>query len=250
MLNHDLYVFALALGISGFIAYKTFRWMLYEEIGPGAAALFLGFAIVVFFAMNNHDFLGRLVLHNDNRRAGDEKAFELLNAELQKQMETTRLLAETVKGAAESAHELAVEAQKKGQVALDAARKTHQQSEDMVSVTAWATWELLLGEFLEVEGYLRRWEEKNGLTRGRGPARSLTDLAQKLEPLEGMVPDTIKGLYFDRQRKYEILKRMKESSESALSRLPEKGFDLPAPPFLPLAVASNDTSSNPKRAQE
>lgn len=249
MLNHDLYVFALALGISGVIAYKTIRWVLYEEIGPGPAALFLGFAIVVFFAMNNYEFLKRFAFVNESRHTG-EKAFELVNAELQKQMEATRLLAETVKGAAESAHELAVEAQKKGQAALDAARKSHQHSEDMVSVTAWATWELLMGEFQEVDGYLRRWEEKSGLTRGRGPARSLTDLAEKLETLEGLVPDAIKGLYFDRQRKYEILKRIEENTEISLSHLPEKAFDLPAPPYLPVPAASNDKSAKPKGAQK
>jgi hypothetical protein len=249
LISQDLCLFTLALGVSGFIAYKTFRWVLYEEIGHGSAALFLGFAILVFFGMNNYDFAKRFMVHRESRVAG-QKAFELMNAELQKQMETTRLLADTVGEVAESARDLAVEAHRKGQVALEAARKSHQTSQEINSVTAWAAWELLMREFLEVEGYLRRWEEKNGLTRGRGTARSLIDLAQSLEPLSDAVPETIKGLYFDRQRKYEILKKIKESSELSSSHFHETALELPAPPRLPVRAALNEKSGKPKRTQE
>jgi hypothetical protein len=238
VVNQDLYLFALSLGISGLIAYKTFRWVLYEEIGLGSAALFLGFAVLAFIGINNYDVLKRFVLHAENRSVG-EKTFDLVNRELQKQMEKTRLLAETLGEVAESARELAADAHKKGEVALDAAKKSHQSSEEITSVTAWAAWELLMGEFLEVEGYLRRWEEKNGLARGRGTARSLADLAQRLEPLSNAIPETIKGLYFDRQRKYEILKKIKESSESSSFGPGLTAFDLPGPPRLPVPVASN-----------
>ena len=249
MTNPDLYVFALSLGISGFIAYKAFNWVLYEEIGTGSAALFLGFAILAFFGMNNYDVAKRFVLHSENRAAG-QKAFDLMNSEFRKQMETTRLLAETVGEVAESARELAVQAHRKGEVALEAAKKSHRNSEKITSVTAWAAWELLMGEFLEVEGYLRRWEEKNGLTRGRGTARSPADLAQRLEPLSGAVPETIKSLYFDRQRKYEILKKIKESTELSSLPLAETVFDLPAPPGLPVPVASSEQPDKPVGARE
>ena len=238
MVNQDLYVFALSLGISGFIAYKAFQWVLYEEIGNGSAALFLGFALLVFLGMNNHDFLKRFMIHREVP-ATEQGAFAAMNSEVQQQMETTRLLADTVREVAESARELAMEARKKGQAALEAAKKSHQSSEEVASVTAWAAWEVLMGEFRELDGYLRRWEEKNGLTRGRIAARSSADLAQRLDLLSFPFPETIKGLYFDRQRKYEILKKIKERSEFASSPVPETAFDLPAPPRLPAPVASS-----------
>jgi hypothetical protein len=245
----DFYLFILALGISGFIAYKTFQWVFYEEIGHGAAALFLGFAVLVFFGVNNHDLLKKIMLQGENRSAG-QNAFELMNRELQKQMETTRLLAETVCEVAESARELALEAHTKGQVALEAAKKSHRSSEEIHSVTAWAAWELLMGEFVELEGYLRRWEEKNGLTRGRVAARSVADLAEKLEPLSETLPETIKGLYFNRQRKYDILKKIKENSELSPSQVVGTVFELPAPPGLPVPVAPHARSEKQEGSQD
>lgn len=237
-MDQDLYVFALSLGISGFIAYKTFQWVFYEEIGPGSAALFLAFAVLVFFGLNNHDLLKRTLLQNDNRAAGQE-ALERINSDLQKKVETTRLLAESVGEVAENARELAMEAHAKGQVALEEAKSSRRSFEEITSITAWAAWEVLIKEFHEVEGYLRRWEEKNGLTRGRSAARSLPDLARRLEPLSARIPETIQGLYFDRQRKYEILKKMKESSELSSYRPGAADFALPAPPGLPAPVVTN-----------
>jgi hypothetical protein len=239
----DFYLFVLSLGISGFIVFKTFQWVLYEEIGHGAAALFLGFAILVFFAVNNHDFLKALVLQGEDRSAG-RGALEVMRSEIQSQVETTRLLAETAGEVAESARELATEAHRKGKVALEAARKTHRSSGEINSITAWAAWELLMGEFTELEGYLRRWEEKNGLARGQGTALSVTDLANKLEPFADTLPETIKGLYLNRQRKYEILKKMKESSELSSSPLVDAVFELPAPPRLPHLAALKEKPAN------
>ena len=238
MLNQDLYVFALALGISGFIAYKTFQWVLYEEIGLGPAALFLAFAVLVFFGVNHHDLLKKRMLDHHRRAAGMD-ALELMGGEFQKKMESTRSYAERVGEVAESARELAAEAHAKGQGALEEAARSRRSLEQVTSVTAWAAWELLMKEFQEVEGYLRRWEEKNGLTRGRSAARSLPDLARRLEPLADRIPETIQGLYFERQRKYEILKKIKESTELSTSNPGAADFALPAPPGLPVPVVSN-----------
>jgi hypothetical protein len=52
-----LFLLALALGVSGLIAYKTFQWVIYEEISVGVASLFLGFAILVFFSITNYDII-------------------------------------------------------------------------------------------------------------------------------------------------------------------------------------------------
>ena len=232
MVIPDLFLFVLSLGISGFIVFKTFQWVFYEEIGHGATALFLGFAILVFFAVNNYDFVRAVVEQGRDRSAG-RGDLEALRSEIQSQMETTRHIAGTAGEVAESARELALEAQRKGQAALEAARKTHRSSGEINSITAWAAWELLMGEFTELEGYLRRWEEKNGLTRGRGTALSVTDLANKLEPFSDTFPDAIKDLYLNRQRKYEILKKMRERSEISSSPLDGAVFELPAPPRLP-----------------
>jgi hypothetical protein len=235
LFNQDLYILALALGISGFITYKTFQWALYEEIGPGMAALFLGFAIVVFLGMNNFDF-GKLLISQREKREGEVDVLKHIDAELQNQAEATRRLTETVRQAFERTHELAKEADKNGQVALDTVSKSHEKSEEVISVTASATWEILMGEFRELEDYLKRWEEKNGLRRGWDTAHSLVDLAKKLDRLETPLPEPIRTLYFERQRKYEILKKIKESSESRASSQMGAGFNLPAPPKLPATV--------------
>lgn len=238
MIDHDLYVLAVALVISGFIAYKTFQWWLYEEIGLGSAALFLGFAVTVFFVINHHDF-GKRLIEQRERRQADDAALRRISAELQKQGEAIRLLSETMKKTPERVHPPATEADKSGQLALETVKKSQEKSEEVVSVTAWATWEILMGEFLELEDYLKRWEEKNGLKRGWDKARSLPDLAKKLERFDAEIPEPIKTLYFERQRKYEILKKIKESSETTVSRHAGTGFRLPAPPSLPAAVIKN-----------
>ncbi len=239
MISKDLYILALALGISGFIAYKTFRWALYEEIGRGLAALFLGFTVVVFFAINNYDFVRHWL-----GSAARERAVEDMDAELRKQMETTRLLAQTVRETAENANALATEANKKGQAALEEAKKSRESSDEVVSLTAWASWETLMGQFQEIEGYLRRWEIENGFKREWVAPRSLPDLAQKLERFGKTLPEPIKGLYFERQRKYEVLKKLKEMSASSALPHFQVNLDLPAPPKLPSPMASSGRPGN------
>lgn len=246
MIGQDLYVLALALGLSGFIAYKTFQWVLYEEIGPGSAALFLAFAVAVFFAVNHYDF-GKRLIDRRARSEVEESAIKRMNAEIQKQAETTRLLAESVREASETARRLAMEADKNGLAALETAKKSHEKSGEIASVTAWATWEILLGEFVEIEDYLKSWEEKKGLRRGWDTARSLADLAKKLDRFGSVIPEPIRTLYVERQRKYEILKKIKESSESASPHPVGTGFDLPGPPRLPATLITNKESPEPVR---
>jgi hypothetical protein len=248
LIDQDLYVLAIALGISGFIAYKTFQWLFYEEIGPGAAALFLGIAIAVFFGINHYDF-GKRLIEQRGRGNSEEETLKRMNAELQKSVETTKLLAEAVREASERVRELATEVDKNGRAALETVRKSQEKSEEVISVTAWATWEILMGGFLEIEDYLKRWEEKNGLRRGWDTARSLADLAKKLERFDAVIPEPIKTLYFERQRKYEILKKIKESSESTVSRAAGTGFNLPPPPNLPAAVIKGKEPKSPKPVQ-
>jgi hypothetical protein len=244
LIGKDLYVLALALGISGLITYKTFRWALYEEIGPGLAALFLGFAVAVFFAINNYDFVSNYIESLANGRA-----VKVMDGELQKQVEATRLLAETVREDAENANALATEANRKGQVALEIARKSKENSDEIISVAASASWETLMGQFQEIERYLRRWETENGFKREWEAPRSLPELAQKLERFDKTLPEAIKGLYFERQRKYEILKKLKEiSTSSGLPLLPVR-FDLPAPPKLPAPIALSGQSGKLHQVQ-
>ena len=245
MANQDLYILALALGVSGFIAYKTFQWVLYEEIGPGSAAVFLAFAVAVFFGINHYNF-GKKLIEGRARSEAQEEALKHMNAELQTQAETTRLLAESVREASETARQLAMEVDKNGLVALESARGSHEKSGEIASVTAWATWEILMGEFIEIEDYLKSWEEKKGLRRGWDTARSLADLAKKLDRFGSVIPEPIRTLYDERQRKYEILKKIKESSEAAAAPPVGTGFDLPAPPKLPAALITNDGVKRPE----
>ncbi len=238
----ELYVLAIALVVSGFITYKTLQWALYEEIGTGKAALFLFFAILVFFSINHYDFLMKWRASKD---LGETNRREMvsMNAELRKQMETTKFLAESVRKIAETANDLALEANRKGQSALEASARTEDRLEKVNSVQASATWEILMTEFLDVENYLKRWEEENSLSREVLPAGSLTDLAQKLKRFGRDMPETIQMLYFQRQRKYEILKELKEKLD--LSSVGQKRFDLPPAPMLP---AKNISSTESRRS--
>jgi hypothetical protein len=244
LIGKDLYVLALALGISGFITYKTFRWAFYQEIGPGLAALFLGFSIVVFFAINNYDFVSNYI-----RSAAKGRALKVMDAELQKQIEAAKLLADTVREGAENANALATEANEKGQVALETAREAKENSDEMISITALASWETLRGQFEEIEGYLRRWETANGFKREWAAPRSLPELALMLERFGKTLPEPIKRLYLERERKYELLKKLKEISASfGLPVLPA-GLDLPAPPKLPAPPALSGQPVKPHQVQ-
>jgi hypothetical protein len=177
------------------------------------------------------------------------RAVKVMDAEIQKRIEATRLLAETVREGAENANALATEANKKGQIALETARKSKENSDEIISVTASASWETLMGQFQEIEGYLRRWETANGFTREWVAPRSLPELAQKLERFGKTLPEPIKGLYFERQRKYEILKKLKEISASSGLPLLPVGLDLPAPPKLPAPMALSGQSGEPHQVQ-
>jgi hypothetical protein len=244
----ELYVLAIALFISGFIGYKTIQWALYEEIGTGKAALFLFFALMVFFSINHYDFLMKWRTSKDQSEE-NARGVALLNAELQKQMETTKLLAESVSKAAKTANDLALEANRKGQSALEAVAKTEDRLEKVSSVEASATWEILMSEFLEVERYLRRWEEENSLSRQVLPAESLTDLAKKLKRLGKVMPETVQMLYFERQRKYEILKELKEKLDLFSTKYRPNHFDLPPAPKLPAKNIPNAESGRSKALQ-
>jgi hypothetical protein len=244
----EWYVLAIALFISGFIGYKTIQWALYEEIGTGKAALFLFFAVIVFFSINHYDLLMKWRASKDLTETS-ARGVALMNAELQKQMETTKLLAESVRKAGETANDLALEANRKGQSALEALAKTEDRLEKVSSVQASATWEILMSEFMDVERYLRRWEEENSLRREVLPADSLTDLAKKLKRLGKVMPETVQMLYFERQRKYEILKELKEKLDLFSTKYKPNHFDLPPAPKLPAKNISNAESGRSNALQ-
>jgi hypothetical protein len=231
----------MAVVLSGIIAFKTFQWVLYEEIGAGVAALFFGFAIAVFFAINNYGFVKHWGVLNEKQLSSiretisdaAEKNVALIEAEFQKHRESVKPVAKMAERLAEASNGLAAKAREEARRAVQIARDTKAQSEKMGSIHAWATWELLMDEFLEIEHYLSRWEEKNGLKREIPGAASMADLAKKLEALDGELPETIKALYFERQRKYEILATIKEAFAASSSRFAQGDLILPAPPMLP-----------------
>jgi hypothetical protein len=243
----ELFVFAVALGIAGFISYKTFQWVLYEEIGTGLASLFFGFAILVFLVINNYDFIRNWgFLRKTEVKAVREaigeftaNSIELINAEFQKQKASMKPLTETVNKTAEATNGLAVEANERAQRAVKIAKDAKAHSEKLGAVQAWAVWEILMSDFLEIENYLKRWEEKSAFKRELPPAETVNELEGRLEALEKRInlPKTIKALYLERQRKYEILKRVKEAFGSHSDRFVKGDFSLPAPPKLPSAAS-------------
>jgi hypothetical protein len=247
--HQDLYVLGIALLISGIIVFKTFQWVLYEEISAGLAALFFGFAVVVFFAINNYAFVRNWGLLNDKQlntiratiSAATEKGVEVINAELHKHKETMKPIARNAEKAAETSNGLAASAVEQARAAVEIATDAKTQSEKLGSIQAWATWELLMDEFLEIERYIMRWEEKNALKRETPGAASMAELTKKLEALDGHIPETIKALYFERQRKYEILEKLKEAFGSPSRGLAQAGFTfaLPARPKLPSSIPAD-----------
>jgi hypothetical protein len=244
----ELYVLAIALFVSGLIAYKTIQWALYEEIGTGKTALFLFFALLVFFSINHYDLLMKRRASKDLSKTS-ARDVALMSAELQKQMETTKLLVESVGKATKTANDLALEANRKGQRALEAVAKTQDRLEKISSVEASATWEILMSEFLQVERYLKRWEEQNSLSRQVLPADSLTDLAKKLKRLGKVLPETVQMLYFERQRKYAMLKQLKEKLDLFSTKYGPNDFDLPPAPKLPAKNIANAESGRSKALQ-
>ena len=238
---HELYVLGIALVLSGLIAFKTFQWVLYEEISGGVAALFFAFAIAVFLAINNYAFVTQWGLLREKQLSSIretistavDKSAMLIRAEIQKNKETAKPMAKNAERVAEASNGLAEKARDQARRAVEIATDAKDQSEKMGSIQAWATWELLMDDFLEIERYLTRWEEKNGLKRETPGATSMAQLAKKLEPLDGQLPETIKALYFERQRKYEILTEMKDAFELSSLRFSQADLTLPERPKLP-----------------
>lgn len=240
----ELYVLGIALVVSGIIAFKTFQWVLYEEIGAGVAALFFAFAIAVFLAINNYAVLRHWGLLKENQittiqesiSAATEKGIALINAEIQKHEEAVKPIAKNAERIAEASNGLAANAREQARRAVEIAREAKARSEKMGSIQAWATWELLMDDFLEIERYLTRWEEKNGLKRQTPGAASMAELAKRLAALEGQLPGTIRALYFERQRKYEILAKVKEAFELSSFRFAQADLTLPERPKLPSSL--------------
>ena len=252
----ELYILGIALVLSGLIAFKTFQWVLYEEISAGVAALFFGFAIAVFLAINNYAFVRQWDLQNEKQLStiretisdATDKSMTLIRAEIQKHKETVKPMAKNAEKVAEASNGLAEKARDQARRAVEIATDAKDQSEKMGSIQAWATWELLMDDFVEIERYLTRWEEKNGLKREIPGATSMAQLAKKLEPLNGRLPETIKSLYFERQRKYEILTKMKEAFELSSFHFAQADLTLPERPKLPSPVpaATERLSRNDK----
>jgi hypothetical protein len=240
----ELYILGIALVLSGLIAFKTFQWVLYEEISAGVAALFFGFAIAVFFAINNYAFVREWDLMNEKQlisiretiRDATDRSMALIRAEIQKHKETVKPMAKKAERVAEASNGLAERAHDQARRAVEIATDARARSERMGSIQAWATWELLMDDFLEIERYLMRWEEKNGLKRESPGATSMAQLAEKLERLDGRLPESIKSLYFERQKKYEILTKMKEAFELSSSRFAQGDLTLPERPKIPMAL--------------
>jgi hypothetical protein len=240
----DLYVLGIALVVSGIIAFKTFQWVLYEEISGGVAALFFAFAIAVFLAVNNYAFLRHWDLLHEKQlsaiqetiHAATQKSVALIHAEIEKHEEAVKPMAENAERVAEASRVLAAKAREQARRAVEIATEATAQSEKMGSIQAWATWELLMDEFLEIERYLTRWEEKRGLKRQIPGAASMAELSKKLEALDRQLPETIKALYFERQRKYEILTKIKEAFELTSLRFGQANLSLPERPKLPVPL--------------
>lgn len=239
---------ALGLGISGLITYKTFQWAIYEEIGAGLACLFLGFAIMAFLAITNYEVIrhARLLYQAEvsaltkkiNGASGN--GAQLINTESEKQRGPVKAVSEGAKpGAAVTTAYSDDEARKVAQRAIEIAREVKEQSERLGSVQAAATWETVMAEFLEMERYLRRWEETRGYRRDSPAVQSITELERRLEALGNTrrLPEPVKALYLNRQRKYEILIKLKEAVEPYADKYVQTEFNLPAPSKLPSSTA-------------
>jgi hypothetical protein len=237
----ELILLIVGLGVSGLIVYKAFQWAIYEEIGVGLASILLGFSIVVFLAITNYDIIKHLnprgqsqvlALKEEVKDAatndpgstlpqptGQKEVTETINPDLKE-----ILLATT--HSAEEAHEMA-------RMAIQMARETKEQSERISSIQAWASWDSLMAEFLEVENYLLRWEQRHGLKRDSDAARSIAELEERLGAKSSELPEAIRQLYLKRQKKYEILLKLKEAVEPYAGRYAQMDFTLPPPPKLP-----------------
>ena len=239
---------ALGLGISGLITYKTFQWAIYEEIGAGLACLFLGFAIMAFLAITNYEvirhsrLLGQAEVSALTKKINGASVNSPQSIDTESEEQRGRVTASTQglePGAAVTTAYLAEEARKVAQRALEMAREVKEQSERLGSIQAAATWERVMTEFLEMERYLRRWEESRGYRRDSPAVQSITELERRLEALGNSrrLPEPVKALYLNRQRKYEILIKLKEAVEPYADKYVQMEFDLPPPSQLPSGTA-------------
>jgi hypothetical protein len=239
----ELILLIFGLGVSGIVAYKTFQWVIYEEIGVGLASILLGFSILVFLAITNYDVIKRLnatgqtqvVASKEGVKDAATNDTESTHPESEKQMETTETINPSLKqillattNSAEEAHEMA-------RMAIQVARETKEQSQRLGSIQAWAAWDSLTAEFLEIDSYLLRWERTHGLRRDRDAVRSISELEKRLEAFEksSELPEAIRLLYLKRQKKYEIMIKLKEAVGPYAGQYVQMDFTLPAPPKLP-----------------
>jgi hypothetical protein len=239
----ELILLIVGLGVSGIIAYKTLQWVIYEEIGVGLASILLGFSIVVFLAITNYDVISRLnatgqthvVTWGEDVKDAATNATESIHRESEKQKVGTKTINPTLEQLLLAATHSAEEAHEMAQMAIQVARETKEHSERLGSIEAWAAWDSLMSEFLEVENYLVRWEQRHGLRRDTDAAHSISELEERLEALEksSELPETIRLLYLKRQKKYEILLKLKEAIEPYAGQYVQIDFTLPAPPKLP-----------------
>jgi hypothetical protein len=239
----ELILLIVGLGVSGIIAYKTFQWVIYEEIGLGLASILLGFSILVFLAITNYDVINRLnargqtqaVTLGEGVKDTATNAAESTHQESEKQEEGTKTLNPSLEQVLLAATHSTEEAHEMAQMAIQVARETKEQSERLGSIQAWASWDNLMAEYLEVENYLVRWEQRHGLRRDTYVARSIPELEKRLEALGKFsdLPDTIKLLYLKRQKTYEIMLKLKEAFEPYAGQYVQIDFKLPPPPKLP-----------------
>lgn len=252
----EIIMLIVGLGISGLITYKTFQWAMYEEIGVGLTSLFLGFAIFVFLAVTNYEVISswRLLdpaaevnILTEKINAATENSINLINTELERQKEFIRPVTQALRQVADVRNDSAEQANKMAQRALEIAREAKEESERLGSVQAWATWDSVMGEFLEIETYLERWEEKNAFKRDVPAAQSITELERRLEALRESVdlPATIRALYLKRHRKYEILMTLKETFEPYAGQFVRFDLSMPAPQKLPSGKALSSEPEEP-----
>ena len=232
-----LFLLALALGVSGLIAYKTFQWVIYEEISVGVASLFLGFAILAFFSITNYDIIKAWTTQGNARNSKEEvkrASSSDLKATHAKESDQN-LLDQRVEELTKEYGTLAEEVNEMTRRATDEATRAKEQSEKLGLVQLKASWDMLMERYVEIDHYLMRWEEKNALKREMAPVGSVAELEEKLEVLAKAVdlPKAIKALYVERQRKYTLLNELKIESEPYARRLTPMELVLPEPPKLP-----------------
>jgi hypothetical protein len=234
-----LFLLALALGVSGLIAYKTFQWVIYEEISVGVASLFLGFAILVFFSITNYDIIKAWTTPGSyNARNSKEEVKRASSSDLKAthaKESDQNLLDQRVEKLTKEYSTLEEEVNEMTRRAMDEATRAKEQSEKLGLVQLKASWDMLMERYVEIDHYLMRWEEKNALKREIAPVESVAELEEKLEVLAKAVdlPKAIKALYVERQRKYTLLNELKIESEPYAHRLTPMELVLPEPPKLP-----------------